>query len=403
VPTDDTGRWRGILSETALVLSEAVGLSAEEAEVLVAPADLEGLSIEEATAELPEGFRAALSLAALSEAAWGVEAWKPLLSALGEGVRRFLHGRRRAIAVTGRRGSGRGSLLNRVVELAQDDPQLKIHRLVIENGCVEEGAFLSALSRLLELPSKPTPAVVERQLLEGSRRVIIVERAHHLYMRRIGGFAALREALTLLAATLDNVLWVWEVDGFAWDYLHQIHQVGGYFDQVLTAPLLEEAALRGLFTSRLESLSQTFPVQILSPRELDEAQRKRWKSEGFFSRLHQTSRGNLEAAGILFCRATRWSKELGRGLVLPIPVIPFDEALASYPRTSHLALAMLVEHEVLSRRELEGLLLLSSGHAQTILDTFARHSVVSLVSGGYQVNAPWLEAIHDHLAKWSIL
>ena len=159
-----------------------------------------------------------------------------------------------------------------------------------------------------------------------------------------------------------------------------------------------------VFRAQRAGVEETYPLKLLAPRDLSEEDRPRWDQELFYARLHAVSYGNLEGAGILFCRSTRWSEQLQKAFVLPIPEIPMAEALASYPRTSQLALGMLLEHELLTREELGELLLLSPGHAQTILDTFVRHSVVSRAEAGcYSVNTPWLGAIAEHLGRWNVL
>jgi len=392
---------RGILSETAALFQTAVNARPE---AHVAPADLEGLSLEEASAELPEQFARAFELDALSMAARELESSRETWTQIEKVVRRFLRGRRAAIAVTGLRGTGRRACLHRITNTVGESEEVGLSRLRFDSIRTGASEFVEPAALALGLEGEASVENLAEQLREGPRRVVVVERAHNLYMRKIGGFEALRAALALIAATLDRVMWVFEVDRYAWEYLEQISPLRDYFDLVVEAPLLTQPDLKEVFERQIAEIQEDFPTRFLAPKDLADHLRETWREVGFFKRLHAASHGNLEAAGILFCRSTRWSVQLKKAVVLPIPKIPFKEALSSYPRTTLLALAMLVEHEELSQKDLADLLLVSPGHAQSILDTLARHSVTSRhPSGRYSVNTPWLAAIGTHLSNWNIL
>lgn len=399
--SQDSGQLRGILSETAALFQTAVNARPE---AHVAPADLEGLSLEEASAELPEQFAQAFELDALSVAARELESSRETWTQIEKLVRRFLRGRRAAIAVTGLRGTGRRAFLHRITSTVGESEEVGLSRLRFDSIRTGASEFLEPAALALGLEGEASVENLAEQLRDGPRRVVVVERAHNLYMRKIGGFEALRAALALIAATLDRVMWVFEVDRYAWEYLEEISPLRDYFDLVVEAPLLTQPDLQEVFERQIAELQEDFPTRFLAPKDLAEHLRETWREVGFFKRLHAASHGNLEAAGILFCRSTRWSVQLKKAVVLPIPKIPFEEALSAYPRTTLLALAMLVEHEELSQKDLGDLLLISPGHAQSILDTLARHSVTSRrKTGRYVVNTPWLAAIGRHLSNWNVL
>ena len=400
--SEDSGRLRTILSHTAAVFQTAVN---GRLEAIVAPADLEGLSLEEASAELPDPIRRAFALEGLSDSARELASSAETWNEIDELVRRFLRGRRAAIAITGLRGTGRRRYLQRIANTAGEGEGVSVSRLRFDSIRTSAAEFLGAAAESLGLEAgELDPEALARQLREGPRRVVIVERAHNLYMRKIGGFEAIRAALALVAATLERVLWVFEVDHYAWEYLDELSQLRGYFDLVVDAPLLSQADLKEVFERQLSELEPEFPTTFPPPKVLPGPQRATWRGEGFYRRLHLASSGNLESAGILFCRSTRWSAQLKKALVFPIPSIPFEEALSSYPKTSLLALAMLVEHEELSQEDLADLLLISPGRARSLLDTFVRHSVTTRgESGRYVVNTPWLAAVRKHLTDWNVL
>lgn len=405
------GGWvKGFVSEALGVVREAVDPFAEHLAPQVSPSEMEGLSLADATDELPAPIREAFGLLALIGDGRQIECWQELWRQLDAATQRFLQGRRSAIAITGSTGSGRHVFVESLLSLLVERPQEKaepeeilIHNLELETICAKERDFLSRLSKCLELEGEPTSAGVKRQLLNGPRRVILLERGHNLYIRKIGGFRALREWLALLGATLDRVLWVVEFDAFAWRYLDQIFQVGSYFDLVGSVPPLDVHDLKKAFERQMAGLSD-IAVRFLPPQGLGPSERQAWREEAFYERLHRASHGNPHAAGILFRQSTRWIEQLKTAFIVPPPLYPFEPVLAGFSKPALLALALILEHEKLSRGQLADQLLLSPGETQAMMDGLERYKVVNRLAGSrYTVSPVWLSAVGQNLRSWNIL
>ena len=392
--------------EAVASFREAIVPEEEFAEDPVSPADLEGLSLEDATAELPERLSAAFDLGKLVRDVDAIACWADARDAVREATERFLRGRRAAIAVTGQIGSGRTAFLDLVERVLRSHPEggeVVLTRLALESIEAREGELPEQLCAALGQKDVGTAEQLRERLADGSRRVIVLERAHNLYIRRIGGFQVLREALSLLGSS-KQVLWVVESDAFAWSYLDQLFQLGSYFDPVVAVPLLGPADLRTVFERQLDTVSDLFPLRVLPPKGLGPEERARWREDGLWERLHQASQGNPQAASLLFRRSLRWSEHLHTAYLLPPAIYPFRKALASFSKTTLLALALILEHETLTGVQLAELLLLSPGEAQGILDGLARyHAVTRSPSAGYAVTTPWLAALSEHLSEWNIL
>jgi hypothetical protein len=401
-----TRRLRDFFTEALGVVREAVDLDDIDGSEPVSPKELEGLS-EDLTEKLPQALTEALALDMLLGEGEHIAAWRDPREQMRDAAERFFKGRRAAIAVVGPTGSGRLALLRQLERIAMKEAEggeLLVSRTALNAITVRKGDLSAHLAHALGLKGVETPEDLERNLLEGPRRVILIERAHNLYLRKIGGFDVLREALSLMTATQDKVLWVLESDSFAWRYLDHLFQVSGAFSAVLEVPALEAPDLREAFERRIKSVEE-ITFKFLPQPGLGEADRATWRDELFYERLFLASRGNPQAAGILFRQSIRWSEHLKTAFVLPARLHPFGKVLKTISRTGMLALALILEHESLSSEQLAELLLITSGEAQGILDTFDRYKIVLRQPPGtrFAVNPPWLSAIHEHLTERNAL
>ncbi len=399
-----TRRLREFFAEAADVLREAVD-DEVDGPAPISPVDLESLS-QDATDELPPRLREGFLPLSLVGDGSDVPGWKLACEAVDQATTRFTGGRRSALAVTGTAGSGRQALLDRLEHLAMQHAQgdeLLVSRTALKAISVSRTELPVLLSRELGLKDPAIDAAgLRAALLDGPRRVIVVERFHNLYLRTIGGFDVLRDALSLISATRERVMWVLDLDAFAWNYLEQLFQVRSYVDAVVEAPALDAGGLRSVFERRIQAIADA-TFQFYPLRGLNDEERARWREAGFYERLHLASGGNPGAAGHLFTRSLRWSERLSTAFVIPPVLHPYQRVLATFPQIALLALALILEHESLSHGQLAGLLLLSPGEAQALLDGFSRYNVVCQTLGRYEVNPPWLPAIREHLADWNVL
>jgi hypothetical protein len=399
------------MSELQNLFDQAVGLFKETLDLevgetaAVSPADLEALS-EDAQEGLPEALKEAFSPESLVGDA-DVPAWADAREQLSAGLRRFVAGKRMAMALVGARGSGREALFDwlesQVMGLAGEH-DLRVGRLRTRPSLPELRGLVADLARTLGLGEVEDLKALQGALLEGPRRVVLVERAHNLYSRTIGGFDLLRGLQALISATAEHVLWVLEVDAFAWRYLEELLQVSGPFDVVAEVRPLSAEDLRGAFERQMASL-EGHSFQLLPLRGLAPEARSRWREEGYWTRLIEASAGNPSAASLLFTRDVRFSEQLNMAWVLPPRLHPYGQVLAALSRTALLALAIVLEQHRLTAERLGELMLLSRSEGQALLDGFARYHIVTARPPGnrYAVNPAWIGPIEAHLRDWNIL
>jgi hypothetical protein len=142
-------------------------------------------------------------------------------------------GRRGMVAVTAERGAGL-RLMPELLAAALTDvrsvrPPHRIH---------DAGRARTWLAGVLGLPSDEAGFVAALTALP--RSAIIVDEAHLLFLRRAGGFDALRWMLETMQAASEKHFWVWCSDARTWAFLHDAPgavDVGLFHEHVRIEPL----------------------------------------------------------------------------------------------------------------------------------------------------------------------
>jgi hypothetical protein len=260
-----------------------------------------------------------------------------------------------AVAVIGELGSGKTSLINAAMEeVLKGFPLDQKH---FGQTVESERRLAEELARLLKLPSVQTLDQLPGHLSEmAERRVIVLEDAHQLYLRSLGGFEALRKLLLLVARTSRHLLWIISMRKYAWRYLNSVLRIADSFTFVvntenLSCPELEQVILARHQVSGfdLRFLPDEVIEQRRKYRRAAEPERQAMLRRAFFEALSKASEGNILAA-IFY-----WLKSLTgvRGnelIVCPLEPLRFD-FLRDLPVDQLLTLSMLIQHGNLTAAE----------------------------------------------------
>ncbi|MDA0745708.1 MAG: ATP-binding protein, partial [bacterium] len=217
-------------------------------------------------------------------------------------LERWKEGRRAAVSVVGELGSGKTSLLNCAVQGVFKESRVIMWKL--EQTTHTEDSLTRSLAEAFGFPEASLAELEKKVLQFEEPRVFILEHAHHLFLRTIGGFEGLRAFLLFLAATSERVLWVLSMNEYTWRYLDPIVHISDYFPfQIettnMSGPELEKTimARHGLSGYRLrfrkgEALSRTLGRQLKkAPGEREEQAVLR---KAFFEKLNSVSKGNVQ-------------------------------------------------------------------------------------------------------------
>lgn len=83
-----------------------------------------------------------------------------------------------------------------------------------------------------------------------TKRVVILDNCHFLYMRRVGGFDVFYEFLNMVSS--QNRIFITTWNAFSWKYLNEAFRLEKYFPVIIPVPALEKDNFKDLLLRRYE-------------------------------------------------------------------------------------------------------------------------------------------------------
>ncbi|MCI0389746.1 MAG: hypothetical protein MOB07_13420 [Acidobacteria bacterium] len=260
-----------------------------------------------------------------------------------------------AVAVIGELGSGKTSLINAAVE--ETLKGFPVYKRQFVSAMDSERPLAEELALSLRLSPAQTLEQLEWQINEMAEHyVIVIEDAHQLYQRTLGGFETLRKLLLLIARTSRQILWIISIRKYAWRYLNSVLRIADSFTFVVNTENLSGPDLEKVILARhkvsgfdLRFLPDEFIVQRRRYRLASEPERQAMIRRAYFEALSKASEGNVLAA-IFYWLKSLLEVERNELIVRPLSELRFD-FLHDVPVEQLLTLSMLIQHGNLTAAE----------------------------------------------------
>jgi len=258
-----------------------------------------------------------------------------------EELRRLWEARRPAGALlVGERGSGKTSLLN--CALARIFPDVEVVRTQFQ----ERIWTADQMRRFLEQAGLP-----------GERRaVVVLEELERAWLRRVGGYQALRELLGRVAATSRRLLWIVALNHTAFRLLNAVLGLEGYFSHRINAAAVEQRYLQEAILMRhnLAGLRLHFLAPQGAGRKGAGLRRRLGleltPEQMFFEALYRESEGLFRSAFELWLKHIERSQD-GVLYVQPVERPDYETLLADLNLHDLLTLQALLQHGSLTPEE----------------------------------------------------
>ncbi|GEM_PF-435189 len=265
---------------------------------------------------------------------------------------RWQQGMPSAVAVIGELGSGKTSFINVCVKEIFTD--CRVFNKEFSRVVANENDLAKGLAELFGMKSVKTFRDLEAKIGKmADSTVIILEDAHKLCLRTLGGFDALKRLLLLVANTSHKVLWIFSMREYAWRYLERVIGISDYFTFVINTENISREEMERVILARhrvsgynLHFLPSEVMKQRRKYRRASEEEKQEILQNEYFSQLRKLTEGNILSA-IFY-----WLKSLGEAQdgnleVKPPQKLNFD-FLQDLTVDKLLTLAMVVQHGSLS-------------------------------------------------------
>jgi len=307
--------------------------------------------IVEGSNKLPERGRKLFMPVPVEDSALLVGRDEQLLQ-LDDALEHWKGGRPTSIALVGPQGCGKTSLINCFMVKLRNQSVL---RCDIEERLCNEAKIIGFFCRLFQVdpPVDDLEALIE-QLRTIEPRIVVIEHAHNLLLRVIGGRTAIDAFLYTVLSTRQQHLWVITCRHFPWNNMERHVGVSQYFTHFIAIDPLPEASLRDALALRLEKSS----LNLIFCKDREDAEGKgnpesdatQGEIDVFYKALYSNCGGNFHAALYFLLLCSRYEadkKSLSLWPPSPLEVTFIKEMDRLYQFT----IAELVVHGVLSPGE----------------------------------------------------
>ncbi len=206
-----------------------------------------------------------------------------------------------AFLLTGEAGIGKRAWVDRLAAL-----EPAVDRLALDHRLLEPSELFRWLgTHLLGREEHPSSwEELAERLLAGEPRIVVLEGLEHLFLARVGGYAALGEMAKLTGATRRQIFWLLSMEGLAWNHLRASSKELSLLRRGAELPAWSHDQIRGLLRHRLAAggFEVSF-AELMGSAAEDAAARGREGEKAYANLLWDFSGGNPRVALHHFLRS----------------------------------------------------------------------------------------------------
>lgn len=363
-------------------------------------AEVQGYA-EGAVGELPEGVVAAFQEQAVDRGPLVVEHF-PRLRELHEVLSTWRDtGAAGSFLVTGERGIGKTSWLN---QIQRED--LRIERLEPGGRTTDFGELARRLGDPLQVevdPDDPLSSLAEG-LIEGPRRVVVLDMAQHLFLAAVGGYDAFAGFARLVNRTCRHVFWLCSMNTYAWRHLTAVRPDAAVFRGSVSLSPWNEERIRELIRTRCEASGARFnfaDLVIDGIEGVSTRARLIESEEGYTRLLWDYADGNPRAALHYFLRSL--DPERGNRVRVRLFRAPEVGRLEAGGFDGLFVLAAVVTHESIGFDHLVDVTRMQRPECFIHVDRLVELGAIECIDEMYRVTTTWHRAAVRLLRRRNLL
>ncbi len=279
-----------------------------------------------------------------------------------------------SIALIGEKGSGKTTLAALVSRKVSD---LVVVQHTLRGKPAGEAELFRALSPVLAVSGATDFREWIDGLCAGPERVMLLDEAHNVFLRIVGGYRAYDALVELVNATSNRIFWILIFNSFTWRFLNESRSRQHYFRRLLDMPSWSADEIRDLIRRRNQQtgFSVQFDEMLLAGDRSESGHLEVIEgADGYFRLLRETSGGNPRIATRLWLSSLTVIGE--RRLRVSTFREPSSAVLDELSDELLFALAAISQHENLSSDELQRVLNVSEGLARFAIQFLSEAGLV---------------------------
>lgn len=219
-------------------------------------------------------------------------------------------GRFASTAILGEKWGGLTTFLNYVI--GNRNFKYPISRLGSKENIYTVEDLLEMLRVFFQQDSFENLRDVIQYLNNGAKRIVILEDLQNLYLRKVGGFEALKAVFQLVTNTNKNVFWVTTTTLYTWSYLSKTIHIDGFFSYIIRMQELRDQQIVDIIWKRnrisgfaIEFEPEEDRLDDKRFRKLDSKIQQETLRREFFSDLNAFAQSNVSLALIFWLLSTK--------------------------------------------------------------------------------------------------
>jgi len=302
--------------------------------------------------------------------------------------------------VRGERGIGKTTWLN---QLRRQD--VEIIRIELGRRILEPHALVSVLAERLEVAGSPgSVADLAEKLGEGSRRIVVLDLAQHLFLARIGGYDAFTAFAELVNRTRHRVFWIAAMAEYAWRHLRAVHPDWAVFRREIALRGWSEDLISELIRTRSKASGVAFNYADVAVDRLEgvtSRARLVESADGYLRLLWDYSDGNPRVALHFFVRSL--DPDRGDRLRVRLFRAPDPALVEAGGEAGLFVLAAIVTHESISIGDLAQVTRSSLSQCHIHVDRLVDLGAARVDDGLVRVTTTWQRAVIRLLRRRNLL
>lgn len=289
--------------------------------------------------------------------------------------------------LVGERGAGKTTWLN---QLQRDD--LTIERVIPGQRFTDFGHLAGRLAESLQVQIDPSDSLssLANALLAGPRRVVVLDKAQHLFLTNFGGYEAFAGFARLVNRTCRQVFWLCSMTTYPWRHLTAVRPDAAVFRGSAHLSPWSEDRIRELIRTRCTASGARFNFADLVVDGLEgvSTQARLIESEEGYTRLlWDYADGNPRVALHFFLRSL--DSDGGNRVRVRLFRAPEVERLEAGGFNGLFVLAAVVMHESISFDHLVEVTRFERPECFIHIDRLTELGAVVLDNDMYCVSATW--------------